>query len=396
MLESYPRAHNQPPMVIPSSDINPGLSERLRARIERDGPISFRDWMQAALYDEREGYYCRPDRIPQGRAGDYRTAPETSPLFAATFAWYFSKLFAELFFEMGSPPAWTIFEAGAGGGEFAQGILDIFKAHYPEVFSATSYVIDEVSPATRRRASARLSEFTEHVTFQRFDEIKHPASVGIVFSNELIDALPVHRVIMRNGKLRELYVGADENNFIWVERDPQQSVAEYCGRIELHLSEGQIAEVNLEAEEFISRAAGLFTHGYLVTVDYGAERSELLDSTDRFNGTLRAFHRHHLIDNVLANPGQQDLTTTIDWTQIMATGERSGLEALRFEPLDHFLAGEGLFAALSKMVTTANDPVEAVRLSTSAREMIMPHGLAASFQILVQEKLSLASRDVLR
>src|SRR5258706_5464953 len=119
-------------MVIPSSDINPGLSERLRARIERDGPISFHDWMQAALYDERAGYYYRLDRIPQGRACDYRTAPETSPLFAATFAWYFSKLFAELFVEIGSPPAWTIFEAGAGGGEFAYGILNTLLANYPE------------------------------------------------------------------------------------------------------------------------------------------------------------------------------------------------------------------------------------------------------------------------
>src|SRR5712691_5040384 len=226
-------------MVIPSSDINTGLNERLRARIKRDGPISFRDWMQAALYDEREGYYCRPDLVPQGRAGDYRTAPESSPLFAATFAWYFSKLFAELFFEMGSPPTWTVFEAGAGGGEFAHGVLNTLKTHYPEVFSATSYVIDEVSPAARRRAAARLSGFAEHVTFLGFDEINHPAGVGVVFSNELIDALPVHRVVMRNGKLRELYVGSDGNNFIWVECDPRPSVAEYCGRIELRLLEGQ-------------------------------------------------------------------------------------------------------------------------------------------------------------
>src|SRR6267143_5606638 len=131
------------------------LAARLRARIEREGPITFRDWMQAALYDEREGYYCRPGPPRQGRAGDYRTGPESSPLFAATFAWYFSKLFAELFFEMGSPAAWTIFEAGAGGGEFAHGLLKSLQAHYPEVFSATSYVIDEVSPAPRRRAAAR-------------------------------------------------------------------------------------------------------------------------------------------------------------------------------------------------------------------------------------------------
>ena len=383
-------------MVIPSSDINTGLSERLRARIERDGPISFRDWMQAALYDERDGYYCRPDRIPQGRAGDYRTAPESSPLFAATFAWYFSKLFAELFFEMGSPPTWTIFEAGAGGGEFAHGVLSTLKARYPEVFSATSYVIDEVSPATRRRAAARLSEFAGRLTFQRFDEINNPAIVGVVFSNELIDAFPVHRVIMRDGSLREFYVGSDENNFIWVERDPQQSVAEYCGRIELRLSEGQIAEINLEAERFISRAAGLFAHGYVVTVDYGAERSELLDSPDRFKGTLRAFHRHHLVDDELARPGEQDLTTTVDWTQIKEVGRRAGLRAVRLERLDQFLLIEGLPQRLFEMVAETKDQAEALRLSTSAREMIMPHGLAASFQVLVQEKLSLASREVLR
>jgi len=383
-------------MEIPSSDISTSLTKRLRARIERDGPISFCDWMQAALYDEREGYYCRPDRIPQGRAGDYRTAPETSPLFAATFARYFSKLFAELFYERGSPPAWTIFEAGGGGGEFAHGILNTFRARYPEVFSATSYVIDEISPAPRRRASARLSEFAERVTFQRFDEIKHPANVGVVFSNELIDALPVHRVIMRNGKLRELHVAADGNNFVWVERDPEQSVAEYCGRIELHLLEGQIAEVNLEAEGFISRAAGLFGHGYLVTVDYGAERSELLNSPDRFSGTLRAFHRHQLIANVLTRPGEQDLTTTVDWTQIKEAGGRAGLRAVRLERLDQFLLSEGLPKRLFEMVAEIKDQVEALRLSTSAREMIMPHGLAASFQVLVQEKLGLASREVLR
>jgi SAM-dependent MidA family methyltransferase len=383
-------------MVIPSSDINSGLSERLRARIERDGPISFRDWMQAALYDEHEGYYCRQDRIPQGRAGDYRTAPETSPLFAATFAWYFSKLFAELIFEMGSPPVWTIFEAGAGGGEFAHGLLNSLRANYPEVLAATSYVIDEVSPAARLRMAERLSEFAEHVTFQRFDEIKDPASVGIVFSNELIDALPVHRVIMRHGRLRELYVGSDQNNFAWVERDPDERVAEYCGRIELRLSEDQIAEINLEAEEFIAQAAGLFAHGYLVTVDYGAERTELLGAPDRFAGTLRAFHRHQMIDDVLASPGEQDLTTTVDWTQIKEAGRRAGLRAVRFERLDQFLLIEGLPQRLFEMVAETKDQAEALRLSTSAREMIMPHGLAASFQILVQEKHSLASSDVLR
>lgn len=383
-------------MVVPSSDPNTDLSERLHVRIERDGPISFRDWMQAALYDEREGYYCRLDRIPQGRAGDYRTAPESSPLFAATFARYFSKLFAELFLEMGSPAAWTIFEAGAGGGEFAHGVLKSLQAHYPEVFAATTYVIDEVSADARSRSAARVSEFGDRVTFRSLADVAEPAVVGIVFSNELIDAFPVHRVIMRNGRFRELCVGLDRNDFVWVERNPDERVAEYYGRVDLQLSEGQIAEINLEAEEFISRAAGLFAHGYLVTVDYGAERGELLDSPDRFNGTLRAFHRHHLITNALARPGEQDLTTTVDWTQIKEAGRQAGLRAVRLERLDRFLLSEGLLQRLSEMLAQTQDQVEALRLSTNAREMIMPHGLAASFQVLVQEKLSLASREVLR
>ena len=150
------------------------LTARLRARIEREGPISFRDWMQAALYDERDGYYFRADRIPQGRAGDYRTAPETSPLFAATFAFYFYKLFADLKW----PPGLTIFEAGAGNGEFAHGILTNLRADSPEVFAVTSYVIDEISPAARRRASERLAEFADRVTFRRLVEIDCPATAG--------------------------------------------------------------------------------------------------------------------------------------------------------------------------------------------------------------------------
>ena len=373
-------------MPASNKEQTPSLAERLRVRIKRDGPISFRDWMQAALYDEREGYYCRPDRVRQGRAGDYRTAPESSPLFAATFGWYFSKLFAELFFELGSPPTWTIFEAGAGGGEFAYGILNTLRAKYPDVFSATSYVIDEISPATRLRAAERLPEFADRLTFRRLVEIDKAANAGVCFSNELIDAFPVHRVILRNGRLSELCVGLKRDDFVWVESDLTQRVAEYCRRIDLQLSEGQIAEINLEAEEFISRAAGLFERGFLITVDYGAERSELLDSPDRFAGTLRAFHRHQLINDVLARPGEQDLTTTIDWTQIKEAGRRAGLRAIRFERLDQFLASEGLLEHFGEMFVQTRDQVESLRLSIGMRELIRPDGLAASFQVLVQEK----------
>src|SRR5690242_20705955 len=118
----------------------PTLADRLRERIERDGPITFHDWMQAALYDEHDGYYRRAGRLRQGRAGDYRTAPETSPLFGATFARYFAQCYSELC----SPSKWTIVEKGAGRGDFAHAVLVTLRDNFPAVFAATRYLIDEI------------------------------------------------------------------------------------------------------------------------------------------------------------------------------------------------------------------------------------------------------------
>jgi SAM-dependent MidA family methyltransferase len=363
------------------------LADRLRARIKQQGPIPFREWMAAALYDECDGYYCRADRIPQGRAGDYRTAPETSPLFAATFAFYFAKLFADLKW----PPSLTIFEAGAGSGQFAHGILSSLRRDSPEVFAVTNYIIDEVSPAARRRAADRLAEFSNRVSFARLIELDTPVAAGIVFSNEVIDAFPVHRVIKRNGTLRELLVGLNGSNFVWVEGDLESCVAEYCEHVGIKLAEGQIAEINLDAESFVTRAAGLIDRGYVVSVDYGAERNDLLSDPNRHQGTLRAFSRHRLMDNPLDGPGEQDLTTTVDWTQIREAGDRAGLLTIGLERLDQFLIGQGLTSLLMEMTASTKNAADALYLTTSSRELILPTGMAASFQVCVQEKVLLAA-----
>jgi SAM-dependent MidA family methyltransferase len=359
------------------------LAARLRERIRRDGPISFHDWMQAALYDERDGYYCRPELIRQGRAGDYRTAPETSPLFAATFAHYFMKSY----FDLGAPRQWTIVEAGGGTGEFAYGVLASLQLNFPKIFEATRYLIDEVGPAARAKAGARLAQFGERVEFRRLCEISEPFEHAIIFSNELIDAFPVQRVIGRGEVLRELFVNVNEaGEFVWVESDLTDKVAAYCADIGLHLSEGQVFEVNLDAEDFLSRAAALLNEGLVITVDYGATRDELLNAPDRFAGTLRAFRRHQFVDNVLANPGTQDLTTTVDWTQMHRSGASHGLETLRLERLDLFLLSEGLWEALLDLNSQLAHAADFINLQTGAREMIRPDGLAASFQVLIQRK----------
>jgi SAM-dependent MidA family methyltransferase len=364
----------------------PPLAERLRSRIQHTGAISFRDWMEAALYDEHDGYYFRRDLERWGRTGDYRTAPERSPLFSATFASYFARLYEEL----DAPRHWTIFEAGAGAGYFTYGVLQTLRSDYPQVFSATRCVIDEASADARERASQHLSEFADRVEFSRLVERSAPVNKGIVFANELLDAFPVHRVTMHQGKLAELFVGLDEaDRFVWTEHEPSTpELADHLSRSGVELAEGQIAEVNLEVEGWMRRAASVFSRGYLIFVDYGAEARELYAAPHRRNGTLRAFHRHSFAADVLARPGEQDLTTTIDWTNVRRIGEALGLQTVSFERQDEFLLRAGLLDNLQRMRAAAPNETEALILSSSVRELILPGGMSESFQVLIQKQES--------
>jgi SAM-dependent MidA family methyltransferase len=360
------------------------LIERLRERIRRDGPLSFRDWMEAALYDEQEGYYVRNDRERWGRGGDYRTAPERSPLYGATFARFFSSLYEEL----NAPRDWTILEAGAGAGDFAHGVLSTLQRDYPPVFSATRYLIDELSASSRERIRERLKGFAERVEFRHSSETNEALGDGLVFANELLDAFPVHRVTLRGGKLFELFVGLDEGDcFIWTEREPSTpQLASYFKELGIGLSEGQVAEINLGVMEWMKRAASVFNRAFIIIVDYGAEASDLYTSSDRRGGTLRAFHGHRFVDDLLARPGEQDLTTTIDWTSVRRVGEALGLHVMSLERQGEFLLRVGLLEQLEQMAAAAANETESIVLRSSVRELILPGGMSESFQVMILKR----------
>lgn len=357
------------------------LAQRLRERIQREGPVTFRDWMDAALYDEQEGYYRRPDRQRWGRAGDYRTSPERSALFAATFARYFAKLYQQL----NSPPAWTVVEVGAGDGRFARGVLEALRTHNPDAFAATCYVIDE--PGSDSKLREQLHQFADRVHFESLND-SEPINPGLIFSNELLDAFPLHRVTVTNGELLELYVTVThDGNFAWTSGSlSNQLIADYFAASAVKLQEGQIADVNLEISEWLRLVADRLEKGYLVTVDYGAEANELYDSVQRPAGTLRGFDRHQLVDDVLARPGEHDITTTVDWTEVKRSGQKLGLQTMAFDRQDRFLLAAGLLEELELQTQSVPSDAERLSLSTAAREMVLPTGMAASFQVLVQRK----------
>lgn len=359
------------------------LTETLKELIRRNGPITFHDWMKAALYDPSGGYYRRSDLQRWGRAGDYRTSPERSELFAVTFARYFAGLYERL----ERPARWTIVECGAGNGRFAFGVLRTLAERHPSVFDATRYVVQDVSNDALERARQTLVEFGERVQFCA--ELDFEVESGVYFSNELLDAFPVHRVVQDSEGLAELYVNVSaEGNFAW-SNGPLSTprLAEFVREHSLKLAPKQIVEINLAIGDWLARVARTLDRGFVVTVDYGAEADELYDPALRPEGSLRGFTQHRFVDDVLAQPGEIDITSSVNWTQVRTTGEHLGLKMIEFAPLDRFLMNAGILDELEYQIARLETSAEKLSLGLGAREMILPGGMASSFQVLVQQRL---------
>jgi SAM-dependent MidA family methyltransferase len=337
--------------------------------------------MKAALYDPEHGYYQRSDRERWGREGDYRTSPERSQLFASTFARYFAGLYEDL----ERPPQWTIVECGAGDGSFGSGLLQTLAEQFPAIFAVTKYVVCEVSQHALRRVRERLAEFGERIQLST-DLVT--VDTGIYFSNELLDAFPVHRVVRNEQGLSELYVGIEPTGaFVWtIGPLSTPRLAEFCDAYSVELAQGQIIEINLGIDDWLAQVWTKLANGFVITVDYGAEAVELYDAARRPNGTLRAFSRHSFVDDVLAQPGEYDITSSVNWTQVRTVGEELGLKVVDFNSQDKFLLQAGLLEELEQQLSSAATEAEKASLTTSAREMILPGGMASSFQVLVQRK----------
>lgn len=313
--------------------------------------------MNAALYDEAGGYYKRSDLKRWGRAGDYRTSPERSELFAATFARYFAKLYDEL----QRPSQWTIVEAGPGAGDFATVVQRELRGQY------TDYV---------------LIESTSEL------EALPPIKAGIFFSNELLDAFPVHRLIRTGDELLELYIALNsEGRFVWTNGPLSTSrLSDFCRTYAQELEDGQIIEVNLGIDEWLASVAAKLERGYLISVDYGAESYDLYDMALRPHGTLRAFAGHRFVEDVLAQPGDYDITSSVNWSQVQASGARVGFTTVEFAQQDRFLMDAGLLSELERKLNSLTSDADKLALTAGAREMILPGGMGSSFQVLVQKR----------
>src|SRR6185369_2204550 len=189
-------------------------------------------------------------------------------------------------------------------------------------------------------------------------------------------------------ELFELYVALDvADRFVW-SNGPLSTPAlnEFLREYSVELEDGQIIEVNLQIDDWLSAVAAKLERGFLISVDYGAEGCDLYDVSLRPQGTLRAFSRHAFVDDVLAQPGDCDITASINWSQVQAAGARLGFTTVEFAPQDRFLMRAGLLDELQRAMNRTTSDADKLSLSAGAREMILPGGMASSFQVLVQKR----------
>ena len=355
------------------------LAALLAARIRASGPIPFADFMRECLYHPAYGYYSR---LEGRRSRDYYTSVDVHPIFGRLLA----RQLAEMWELLGTPRPFLAVEAGAGTGSLARHILDFAERQLPDFYAAIQYLAVERSAGRRAAHAARLATHIASGHFSSVAELPAAIPAGCIFSNELMDALPTHRVVMAEDELREVYVGMDGENFVEVIRPPSTpDLEQYFIAQEIELQDGQHAEVCLEACRWIENAGRSLSRGFVMTIDYGHE-ARLLYNEAHNRGTLLAYRNHRVAENVLEAPGEQDLTAHVNFTALEMWGRRARLERTGLVTQSQFLVALGRGNEFGDLYEPGQSEVEKLRARLLLKNLIHPEGLGETFPVLVQHK----------
>lgn len=347
------------------------LSERLRDRIGREGPLRFDAFQEAALYDPDGGYYEKPGRV--GRTGDFVTGASWHPAFARCLVRVVSRLADEIV-----PPV-DVVDVGAGEGE----LLGFLSGARPEDLTLRLVGV-EASAVRRSAARTRVPQarFVESV-----DDLPEGLE-GLVVAYELFDALPVRTLrVLEDGSLRErrVAVGAG-GGFEWADAlcpDGPELLAELARR-EVLLEPGQLLEVRPGAAALARALGARLSRGILLVFDYGAPARALYGPA-RANGTLEAFVGHRVTREVLAEPGSRDITSWVDFTEIGEALAAEGLTVHGLVSQSRVLLATGIAEELAIYPGEVISPERAAERNAVAK-LVMPGGMGESIRVLVAER----------
>ncbi|MBN3960371.1 class I SAM-dependent methyltransferase [Nostoc sp. NMS8] len=396
-------------------DSNPALCAAIAHHITTSSQqrITFAEFMDMALYHPEHGYYSS-DAVKIGfQGGDFFTSPN----LCADFGELLAEQFLQMWQILGKPVPFSLVEMGAGQGLLALHILKYYQLHYPDFFTALEYIIVEKSPTLREEQQQRLQDLP--VRWCSLEEIPPNAIAGCFFSNELVDAFPVHQFILEAGELQEIYVTTPQNltpqppsllgkgesfspligeglgersNFAFVEVIGEPStpqLTEYLDSLGIDLTQsaypdGYRSEINLAALNWLSIVADRLQRGYVLTIDYGYPASRYYNPR-RSQGTLQCYYHHRFHNNPYTNIGRQDITAHVDFTALERWGEKCNLENIGFIQQGLFLMALGLGDRIAALSDQKQPLSQLLQRRDALHQLIDPTGLGG-FGVLIQSK----------
>ena len=363
-------------MTIDAS--NPAEAE-IRRRIASNGPITFAEFMDAALYWPGGGYYSVGE--PFGASGDYYTSPMAHPAFGALLSLQLFQMWQQL----DRPASFTVVELGAGDGLLCRDILT-FSPNLPRGFrDSLSYLC--LDPRSSRGYDAGLLQAWRVAA----SGIPLRGIRGCILSNEYLDAFPVHQVEMTGGKLLEVFIALDGTELVETLAEP--STPELDRRLavldDVEMAEGQRAEINLGLGGWARAVSDALDAGFVLTIDYGRPANELYSAQERPQGTLVTYYRHTQTDAPLRRIGRQDMSAQVDFTSVIQAGAAAGLETLGLTTQRRFLHNLGWRqfrdALALRSPSIQLSPRDRQANLAGLTDLVNPDGLG-NFKVLVQGK----------
>ena len=350
------------------------LELAIRQCILASGPITFAEFMDAALYSPLGGYYTRVGASARsaqsGDPADYFTSPMAHPAFGALIA----VQLRDMWRRMARSSEFTVVELGAGDGLLARDVTAYAERLDPAFADALEYLAVDRVPR-------------QNPLFPVHGPDRIPSSInGCLLSNELLDAMPVHRFVIEKGELRELYVGVEGDRFCEVIGLPSTpAIAARLGELAHGLPDGYRGEVNLGIDSWwADLVSNTLDAGYVMTVDYGYDRAELY-APARWRGTLRCYYRHTRVDEPLARVGHQDMTAHVDFTSVDEALVQRGFDIAGHATQEKFLTRLGAAGFVEALRKSGMSPFEQAANRAGILELLNPRGMGG-FRVAIHAR----------
>ena len=347
------------------------LEDKIKLFIQNNGPITFAKFMDFALYDKDYGYYTRHSN-KFGKSGDFYTSPTVHRAFGEVI----SNLIVK-FFELIDKKDITVIELGSGNGYMALDILNTLKRNNEELYSNLNYICVDSSSSNLKKSKDLLVDHKGRVDWK--DDISELQGkfTAIVLSNEFFDSLPFHRIKFKDGKPQEIYVSVNQNGFFELLDDiSNPEILKVIDSMQLNFAQDQQIEINTNYKQVFNQISEILEKGMVLSFDYGYLQKELY-SPKRFEGTYRCFHNHKLSVNPYQNIGEQDITSSVDFSSLIDYGQQAMLNTIKYTTQGQFLVDWGILDIIEKA---------SEKERVTIKNLFLPGSMGDMFKVLIQEK----------